>query len=373
MKKLLCLPLLALFLLLPFPAAQAEDAGARMEEARHAALTALDQHIEELADSYCVYYTADEYRLMLQEYAGSFGGVGISMIQDEEKYIAIYKVLDTGPAKDSPIRAGDRILAVDGESVVGLDTDQAALRIRGEIGSPVTLTILSGEGLEYEVTLTREEISSQSLEGEMIEEGENTAYFLIHGFTGRTAQEFADVYDRLRQEGPIDWVILDLRSNTGGNFFAAIALAEFFIPQGEVVIREKLAQGSQAYTSSSGLLQDAGVIVLQNEWTASASEVLAGALRDEAGAVLIGSTTYGKGITQVIESLPSGGAWKYTRSRYYTPSGFDLHQVGLTPDIEVEVPEGITSEDYFSTDPTRDPHLRAALEYIGAAGPTGNQ
>lgn len=374
MKKLLCLPLLALFLLLPFPAAQAEDmAGARMEKARHAALTALDQHIEESADRYCVYYTADEYRLLLQEYNGSFGGVGVSMIQDEEKYIAIYKVLDTGPAKDSPIRAGDRILAVDGESVVGLDTDQAALRIRGEIGSPVTLTILSSEGREYEVTLIREEISSQSLEGEMIEESENTAYFLIHGFTGRTAREFADAYDRLRQEGPIDWVILDLRSNTGGNYFAAIALAEFFIPREQVVVREKLAQGSQAYTSSSGLLQDTGVIVLQNEWTASASEVLAGALRDGAGATLIGSTSYGKGITQVIEALPSGGAWKYTHSRYYTPSGFDLHQVGLTPDIEVVPPEGLTSEDYFSTDPARDPHLRAALEYIGAAGQTGNQ
>lgn len=374
MKKLLCLPLLALFLLLPFPAAQAEDmAGARMEEARHAALTALDQHIEESADRYCVYYTADEYRLLLQEYNGSFGGVGVSMIQDEEKYIAIYKVLDTGPAKDSPIRAGDRILAVDGESVVGLDTDQAALRIRGDIGTPVTLTMLDAAGEQYELTLVRQEITNRSVEGDRIEESPNTAYIQISGFTGQTVREFGDEYNRLRAEGPVDWLILDLRSNTGGNFYSAISLAEFFVPAQQTVVREKVPEGATSYTSTSGMLRDTKLIVLQNEWTASASEVLAGALRDGAGATLIGSTSYGKGITQVIEALPSGGAWKYTHSRYYTPSGFDLHQVGLTPDIEVVPPEDLTSEDYFSTDPARDPHLRAALEYIGAAGQTGNQ
>lgn len=345
-------------------AALADGDGPDLKADAAAALSALDSHIESMQDRYCTYYTADEYRMMYQEYAGTFGGVGVSMIQDDDKYISIYKVLDMGPAKDSPIQAGDRIVAVDGENIVGMDTDQAALRIRGEVGTDVTLTILTPAGERYDVTLTRQEITTQSLEGERIEECDNTAYILIYSFTGQTVREFGEEYNRLRKDGPIDWLILDLRSNVGGNFFAAIGLAEMFIPAGNVVVREKLPTGDTAYSSTSGLLQSTKVIVLQNEWTASASEVLAGALRDEAGATLIGTNSYGKGLTQVLEELPSGGCWKYTHSRYYTPTGFDLHGVGLTPDIEVKAPEGISNADYFSTEPDKDPHLKAALDFI---------
>ncbi|MBR5429640.1 MAG: PDZ domain-containing protein [Firmicutes bacterium] len=343
------------------PAAPAVD----LTAARTAALTALDGHIADLRDNYCAYYTEQEYQLMLEEYAGSFGGVGVSMIQ-EDGYIVVYKVLDQGPAKDSPIAVGDRIIAVDGESIVGFDTDQAAARIRGEIGTAVTLTLLDAADSEYEITLVRQEITTESVEAERIEESENTAYFLIYSFTGRTVEEFSTAYNRLRQEGPIDWIILDLRSDMGGNFYAALGLAEFFVPAREVVVREKLAGTETSYTSSSGMLRGTGLVVLENRWTASASEVLAGALRDEAGATLIGTTSFGKGITQVIDPLPSGGAWKYTHSRYFTPSGFDLHGVGLAPDIEVADPEDISSDDYFSTDPALDPHLAAALEFIAS-------
>ena len=354
---LLCLPAAAL----------ADGEGPDLKADAAAAMSALDGHIESMQDRYCTYYTADEYRMMYQEYAGTFGGVGVSMIQDDDKYISIYKVLDMGPAKDSPIQPGDRIVAVDGENIVGLDTDQAALRIRGEVGTDVTLTILTPAGEQYDVTLTRQEITTQSLEGERIEECEKTAYILIYSFTGQTVREFGDAYNRLRAEGPIDWLILDLRSNTGGNFYSAISLAEFFVPAQQTVVREKVPEGATAYTSTSGMLRDTKLIVLQNEWTASASEVLAGALRDEAGAVLIGSTSFGKGITQVIQQMPSGGAWKYTHSRYYTPSGFDLHGVGLSPDIEVETGDDMTAEDYYSLDPAKNPHLRSALDYIASA------
>ena len=349
--------------LLLLPAAALAD-GPDLSADTAAAAAALDRHIESMQDKYCTYYTADEYRMMYQEYAGTFGGVGVSMIQDDDKYISIYKVLDMGPAKDSPIKAGDRIVAVDGENIVGLDTDQAALRIRGEVGTDVTLTILTPAGERYDVTLTRQEITTQSLEGQRIEGSDNVAYILIYSFTGQTVREFGDEYNRLRKEGPIDWLILDLRSNVGGNFFAALGVAELFIPAGDAVVREKLATGETAYASTSGLLQGTKVIVLQNEWTASASEVLAGALRDEAGATLIGTNSYGKGLTQVLEELPSGGCWKHTHSRYYTPTGFDLNGVGLTPDIEVKAPEGISNADYFSTDPDKDPHLKAALDFI---------
>ena len=370
MKKLISLLLAACLLLTacaaPDPAqAEIEAQAQAVDSGREKALAALSEHIDSLYDKFCTYYDADEYRLMLQDYSGSFGGVGISMIRDED-YIVVYQVLNSGPAKDSPLVPGDRIIAVDGESILGFDTEQAALLIRGEIGSPVTLTVLDTAEQEYELTLVRQEIVSSSLQGERIEEAENTAYILIYDFTGQTAQEFVDEYNRLREEGPIDWLIVDLRSNVGGNFYAAIAIGELFVPRGHTVVSEKLVQGERAYTSGSGQLQSIKPVVLENEWTASASEVLAGALRDEAGAYLIGTTSYGKGITQTIEPQASGGAWKYTRSLYYTPSGFDLNGVGLEPDLEVEPAEDITNEDYFSTDPARDPHLRAAVDYINS-------
>lgn len=365
MKKLFSLlfAMLLACLLLSASALAADESAADLDRAAQSAMTALDEHMNALYDDYCVYYTADEYQTMLQDYYGTFGGVGISMIRDGD-YITVYNVLDNGPAKDSPIRPGDRILAVDGESMVGLDTDQAVLYIRGDIGTQVTLTVLTEDERQFDVTLTRQEITTQSVEAERIEECENTAYFLVYNFTGQTVEEFTDAYNRLRQEGPIDWIIIDLRSNTGGNFYAAIGLADLFIQPRQVIISEKLSDRSISYTASSGMLQGTRLIVLENEWTASASEVLAGALRDEAGATLIGSTSFGKGITQVYQTLPSGGAWKYTHSRYYTPSGFDLHGVGLDPDIPVELPDDITNEEYFSTDPALDPHLEAAVAFI---------
>lgn len=369
MKKLsllIILPCLCLALAACGAAEAADAPAADLDRAAATALAAVDQHIEELRDNYCVYYDPDEYRLMIEDYAGSFGGVGVSMTLSDDGYVTVYKVLDEGPAKDSPIKAGDRILAVDGESIVGQDTDQAALRIRGDIGTPVTLTMQDAAGERYELTLVRQEITTHSVEGWRVESRPDTAYVQISGFTGQTVKEFGDAYNRLREEGPIHWLILDLRSNTGGNFYSAISLAEFFVPATHTVVREKTPEGDVAYTSTSGMLRDTKLIVLENEWTASASEVLAGALRDEAGAVLIGATSFGKGITQVIEQTPSGGAWKYTHSRYYTPSGFDLHGVGLSPDIEVETGKDMTAEDYFSLDPERNPHLRSALDYIAS-------
>ena len=367
--KLTALFIAALLLLAPAAPAEAGTAPADLGAAAVKAAAALDSHITELTDNYCTYYTPDEYQMMIQEYAGAFGGVGVSMIQDDDGYITVHQVLEKGPARNSPIKAGDRIVAVDGESIVGLDTDQAALRIRGDIGTPVTLTILDTAGEQYDVTLVREEITTESLEADYLSELGPVGYFQIYSFTGQTVQEFGAAYNELRQEGPLEWIILDLRSNLGGNFYAAVGIAEMFVPAKHTVVREKLAGCERAIDSTSGMLQGTRLIVLQNEWTASASEVLAGALRDEAGATLIGSASFGKGLTQVIDELPSGGAWKYTHSRYFTPSGFDLNQVGLAPDIEVETPEDISSEDYFSTDPDLSPHLRAAADFIAGESP----
>lgn len=366
MRKILPFILGLCLLLCPSPAAGEEPAapGAEASAAATLAAATVSAHIDGLYDSYCHYYTADEFQLMYADYNGAFGGVGVSMTLDQEGYVVVYAVLSRGPARDTRIQAGDRIIAVDGESIIGFDTSQAALAIRGKIGAPVELTLLTPEDEEYSLTITRQEIIEESVEGERIEEAPNTAYILVYDFNEQTAAEFAKVYSDLRAGGPIDHLILDLRSNGGGSFFAAIDLAGYFTPAGETVVSEKQVRGLTSYESQSGKLVGTDLLVLENQWTASASEVLAGALRDQAGAVLIGSASFGKGVTQSLSSLESGACWKYTRSRYYTPSGYDLHGVGLLPDIEVELPPDITNAEYFSTDPQENPHLAAAVEYI---------
>ena len=315
-------------------------------------------------DAYAYYYTPEEYRLTYEDYLGSFGGVGIQMLS-VDGYVVVYQVIAGGPASTSEIVAGDRILAVDGQPIDDGDSEQAASMIRGDVGSEVTLT-LQHEGSEesYQVTLTRDVVTSDSVEGEIIEEAPNTAYILIYDFTEQTADEFAEVYNALRDEQRIDDLIIDLRSNGGGSFFAAINIANYFVPAGEDIVMEKTAAGEEHYSSVSGQLNPIRLYILQNEGTASASEVLTGALRDGAQATVIGTTSYGKGITQSVIQLPSGSGLRYTRSRYYTPSGYDLHGVGIEPDIEVIPPQDITNEEYFSTDPQQDPHLQAAVELI---------
>lgn len=342
-----------------------EGPAADIAAAAAASQTALTAQLTAMHDNYAAYYTADEYRLMFDDYQGSFGGVGISMTEDQGEIIVYSLLPDTPAARSGLLAPGDVILKVDGASLAGLDTSQAALLIRGELGTQVLLELRRASDQQlYSVTLTREEIISESVSGEIIEEAANTAYILVYNFTEHTATEFVDTYNELRQNQQIDNIILDLRSNGGGSFYAATDIANYFVPAGRDVVMEKTADGMQHYSSTSGQLRQIRLVILQNRWTASASEVLTGALRDEAGAVVVGSTSFGKGLTQTVSQLPSGSGLRYTRSRYYTPSGYDLHGLGIVPDYVVEDPEQISSDDYFSTDPLLNPHLAVAVEYL---------
>jgi len=370
MKRCFALTLVLALLLCPGTALAGQRAGYNVTADLEKAGTVLAEHIENLRDDYAYYFTPEEYRLMFDDYQGEFGGVGISMIDNDQGEVVVYSLInDTPAARDGTIRPGDVILAVDGQSIEGLDSALAALRIRGESGTSVTLTLRRENGGEtYDVTLVREMIHSESVAGERIEEAPATAYICLYDFNERTADDFVALYNELRDGGEIANLIIDLRSNGGGSFYAAINIANCFILPGQVIVSEKTSQGMKNYTAVSGQLHGLQLFVLLNGWSASASEVLAGALRDNAGAVLVGVQSYGKGITQSLGQLDSGAGLRYTRSRYYTPSGYDLHGVGLAPDLLVEDPEDITSADYFSYDPSQNPHLQAVVDYINASG-----
>ncbi|NLF79803.1 MAG: PDZ domain-containing protein [Clostridia bacterium] len=326
--------------------------------------------ISALYDDYAAYYTPLEYRLLYEDFQGSFGGVGISMLQIDNE-VTVYSIVAGSPAEGSGIAVGDVIVAVDGQEISDGDTSAAAALIRGEVGKAVTLSLRRGAdaGL-YEVTIIRDVIISDTVSGANLPDYPGAAYIGISGFNDLTNSEFAELYQQLNEERAIDKLILDLRSNGGGNFYSCIAIAEYFVPLNHVVVSEKTVLGREIYRSAKGNLHGVQIVVLQNAYTASASEVLIGALRDEADAILVGSASFGKGITQSVRQLPSGSGHRYTCSIYFTPSGFSLHGLGLEPDIIVEDPQQGDARDYFSLDPSLNAHLQAALDYLFPAAAT---
>ena len=328
------------------------------------ALAAVDDEIDELADNYAAYFTPAQYKLMQDDYTGSFGGVGVSMALDDKGEIVVYGIMENTPAASSKIAEGDVILSVDKKSLAGKDPDEAAAMIRGKVGEKVTLELRNSAGKTYQVMLTRATITEKTVEGQNLAGYPGTAYIRISSFRQQTVEDFANIYNQLYADCPIKNLILDLRSNGGGNFYASISIGEYFVPVNEIVVSEKTSAGSEVYRSSNGQLAGLNVVILQNAYTASASEVLIGAIKDMGNAVSVGTTTYGKGITQNIVPVPSGGGHRYTRSIYYTPSGFSLHGIGLTADIPVEDPESATYATYFSMDPAVNTHLKAALTYL---------
>ncbi|MCL1905527.1 MAG: S41 family peptidase [Clostridiales bacterium] len=370
-KRKYALVLMMLLLTLPLWACAGElapdaadiDATAWAEPFRVAALSVN----EELKDYYAAYFTPDEFRLMLDNFYGSFAGVGIYMNQDEQGRVLVVSVMPGRPAKDAGLEAGDIILAVDGLPVTGLDMEVVMMRLRGEEGTDVDVDLLrerKEENHYYSVTITRAIIESDSLSGGFLEKHPGIAYVAIYDFTERTPYEFYDLLAELDGEHDIWGLILDLRDNGGGSFGAAMALADFFVPRGDPIVWEKTYGGELCHRSYDGSLQDLPVVCLQNEYTASASEVLIGALKDHGVAVVVGTVSFGKGITQILDSWPDGGGIKYTRSRYYTPLKYDLHGRGIEPDIELEISDDTTYEEYFDPDNENNLHIKKALEEL---------
>ena len=328
------------------------------------ALTAVNAETDELYDKYAAYYTASQYKVLFDDYNGTFGGIGVSMAANKDGEIVVYGIIANTPAADSKIAEGDVILKVGDTSLACKDTVEAAALIRGDVDTEVTLELRNSAGETYTQKLKRATITETTVRGSNLKDYPGTAYIQISGFSSLTASEFADKYNELYAETPIKNLILDLRSNGGGNFFASISVGEYFVPLNEIVVSEKTSSGTEDYRSKNGQLSQLKVVILQNAYTASASEVLIGAIRDKGNATLIGSTTYGKGVTQAIGQFDSGSGYRYTRSIYYTPGGFSLDGVGIEPDIVVEDPENPTYANYFSMDPNVNAHLKAALQCL---------
>lgn len=321
--------------------------------------------LEENKDDYATYFSQEEYQQQLSEYLGVYSGIGIYIsLSKEDNLPIIISTMRGFPAFDAGLKAGDLILEVDGINTRGLGTDTVSDLIRGEVNSEVTLLIRRiEEDIEEKFTITRKLIEKDSVEGHALLDNPDIAYFIIYQFTERSAQEFAKIYNDLWDEGNIEGIIIDLRDNPGGSFNAALDIADFFLTAGDITVWQKTTGGM--INRKAGKQQIAlPLVCLQNGGSASASEVLLGALKDHKVAVTVGMKSFGKGITQTIYQLPSGAALRYTDSKYFSPSQYDLHKHGLEPDVEIELDPETTIEDLYSVDPKRDNQLGQALKTL---------
>ena len=311
-------------------------------------------------DPYTVYMTQEEFDTFMESSQGSFYGIGAQLGVRDNK-VTIIAPIEGSPAEEAGLKAGDVILKVDDYEVVDLNTEAVVARVRGEEGQPVTLTIQRGDGEPFEVEIVRAEIKNESVKGEMLDD--STAYVQITTFSDEeVSQKFTDEINELKAQG-MKKLILDLRGNPGGYLDQCVEIASHFIKEGEIVTYT-IDKYDQKVVSKSkgGDLLGMPLVVLVDGGSASASEVVTGALRDHDAATIIGTTTFGKGIVQQLISLPDNeGGLKVTTSKYYTPDGENIHGTGISPDITVEIPQEVLEVEYSRN---IDPQFQKALEVI---------
>ncbi len=322
-----------------------------MQEVTYAAIRGM---IEALGDEYSAFFEPQVAAIMQEDATGEFQGIGAFVDLDEEGKVLIVDVFDDSPAEKAGLRANDRIVKVDDVSVVGLTLYEAIHLIRGPAGSRVKL-LIEREGVEpFEVTVTRARLEIPITESEMRDDG--IGYIRLYEFGAATASERLESdLKKILSHNPRG-VILDLRGNPGGMLDQALKVADLFLDDGTIAI-ERWNGGEEVFKSRSGDIGErVPLVVLVNKGSASASEIVAGALQDRGRAILIGETTFGKGVVQRIFTLDDGSELWVTAARWFTPNDRAIHGTGLVPDIVVPWPED-TEEDV-------DPQLDRAVEYL---------
>ena len=310
---------------------------------------AINGMVASLDDPHSVYMPPSMFKELRQHTEGSFGGIGVTM-GFKDNNVKIISVLEGTPGEAAGLRAGDEILAVDGTPTSELQNEEVALRIRGEAGTQVVLRILR-DGAEQEYTITRDIIQVASVRGVLVE-GTTIGYIRIGSFAEHTGEEFASEMNRLAGEG-MTALIIDLRENPGGLITSCVAVAEQVVPAGVIVSVIDRDGGEEVYRSSLAE-QKYPIAVLIDENSASASEILAGALQDTGAGTVIGTTSYGKGSVQAVLPLFHEDGLKLTIAKYVTPKGRSIDGTGITPDITIK----------RSPQDTTDVQFEAAKQYL---------
>ena len=310
-------------------------------------------------DPHSSYMNASRFQDMQVETQGEFGGLGIEVTM-ENGVVRVVSPIDDTPAYRAGLQPGDFITHLDGEPVLGLELGEAVDKMRGKVGTDLTVTIVRGEQDPFEVTLTRAVITIESVRSRL--EGD-IGYLRITSFSGQTSGGVERALAEFKEEKGDDLlgVVLDLRNNPGGLLNQAVEVSDAFLDKGEIVsTRSRLAEETERHNARQGdLANGVPVVVLINGGSASASEIVAGALQDHGRAIIMGTQSFGKGSVQTIIPLGKHGAMRLTTARYYTPSGTSIQAKGIAPDIIVEQARLETLEPGFNQ---READLRGALQ-----------
>ena len=302
---------------------------------------AISGMVKTLDDPHSIYLDPKMYELMRSHTEGSFGGVGIVMGFKDNK-ITVISVMEGTPSEAAGIKTGDEIIAVDGVPTSEIEPEEVVLHIRGEIGSEVTLRVRRAGEEDKDYVVRRATIQVHTVAGQMLPDTDGIGYIRIASFSEHTADEFKDAYHALENEG-VKGMIIDLRENPGGLVTSCVAIANMVVPKGPVVSVVQKDGRREEYESELSE-EKYPLVVLIDGNSASASEILAGALQDTGAATIVGQTSYGKGSVQVILPLYDDDALKLTIAKYYTPSGRSIDGTGIEPDVRVE-PQADSAQD----------------------------
>ena len=325
---------------------------------------AIEGMVSAVGDPYTVFFEPVTSNKFQEEISGSFGGVGMELGMRDELLTVISPLKNT-PAFRAGIQAGDRISKIEGVSTVGVKIEDAISKIRGKAGTRVTITITDNKNISRDVTLTREVINVPTVEWKIIEsKGKRAAYVQIFSFNQKVDSQFDKAAKEIAASNA-DALIIDLRNNPGGLLDSAINLAGYFLNDGQVVVSEIFGDGSRNQFTADGntTLQKLPTIILLNGGSASASEILAGALHDNLNIKIVGEKTFGKGSVQQLETFNDGSSLKVTVAKWYTPDGISISDKGIEPDVKAELSEDQRSSVTFG-DPDQDPQLQKVLDIL---------
>ena len=313
--------------------------------------------LDALGDPYSVYYTADELETLQEKTQGIYYGIGARVSLDTETQLPkIASVISGTPAEEAGLMANDLLYKADDTELQGMDLSSAVALIRGEEGTTVHLTVIrSGESNYLEFDVVRRKLANETVTSKMLDD--SMAYIQIQEFDDVTLDQFTEALDNARSEG-MEGLIIDLRGNPGGNLSTVCDICRELLPKGLIVYTEDKYGNREEYSCDGTNPLEVPLVVLVDGNSASASEIMSGAVKDYGLGTLVGTTTYGKGIVQRIMQLTDNSAVKLTVSKYYTPKGNNIHKIGIEPDVEVEFDAQAYVED------GTDNQLNKAMEVL---------
>lgn len=320
---------------------------------------AIKGYVSALDDKYAEYIPKSEMKKYTEDIVGNFVGIGVYMTKDEKSNkIVVYYPIPESPAEKAGLKSGDIILKINGTEYSGDDFDDISSYIKGEEGTTVNIVVQRGEE-ELSFDIKREKITVNPIEEKILEN--DIGYMQIPSFDENTADDFKSKVETLQKQG-MKKLIIDLRNNGGGIVDEAIEIADYLLDKGKVIISTKDNTGNTEQTiSENDPIFTMPVVVLINKVSASSSEILASSLKENKRATLVGTTTFGKGIIQTLFSLTDGSGLKMTTAEYFTPNGNNIDKVGIKPDEEIELPEGV---NMYQVEEKNDTQLNKALEIL---------